>query len=107
MTDRINFDDLAAWAESDAAVAAAEDAVQVRGVNYRTAESEAIEREFAKVGRPSLNTHHASNGASPRRQVRLPHDLNEALDSYAAETGTSASHVIRQALERFLTNPAA
>ncbi|KAB1504139.1 CopG family transcriptional regulator [Corynebacterium sp. 320] len=107
MTDRTDFDDLSAWAESDAAVAAVEDAVQTRGLEYRTEESDTIEQEFARAGRPSLNANPMGNGASPRRQVRLPHDLNDALDRYAAETGTSASHIMRLALERFLSNPAA
>lgn len=101
------FNDLVAWAESDAAVAAAEDAVQARGLDYRTEDSAAIEREFAKAGRPSLSAGSVEKGASPRRQVRLPRDLNDALDRYAAENSTSASVIMRQALERFLANPAA
>lgn len=39
---------------------------------------------------------------SARRQVRLPADLNQRLDSYTAEHHTSPSAVIRDALERYL-----
>lgn len=64
--------------------------------------SEAQLREVF-VGRTRLSGAPASGaGRSPRRQVRLPETTNTALDEYAAESGLSASAVIRLALEQFL-----
>lgn len=59
---------------------------------------EAVERA---VGRPSLSgsTRH---GHSPVRQVRLPHDLDEALIKRAAEEHRRPSEVVREALTEYL-----
>lgn len=47
--------------------------------------AEAGRRVLAEVGRPSLGSAHARrDGGSPRRQVRLPIDVNEGLDAHAA-----------------------
>lgn len=55
-------------------------------------------------GRPTLGHDRATGrGASARRQVRLPEHTNTALDIYAAEHNTTASAVIRDALEAYLT----
>ncbi|WP_167203018.1 gamma-glutamyltransferase [Actinomyces respiraculi] len=56
-------------------------------------------------GRPTLGHDHAiGHGASARRQVRLPEHTNTAIDAYAAKHNTTASAVIRDALEAYLTN---
>lgn len=41
-------------------------------------------------------------GRSPRRQVRLPESTNDALDAYVREHNTTASAVIRDAVEAYL-----
>ncbi len=82
------------WAHSDVAV----------GEDARTASAAFFSRA---LGHPTLGESHAA-GESARRQVRLPADLNQRLDSYTAEHHTSPSAVIRDALERYLatTQPA-
>ncbi|MDU0348338.1 ribbon-helix-helix domain-containing protein [Actinomyces sp. MRS3W] len=56
-------------------------------------------------GRPALGQDHATGrGRSPRRQVRLPEHTNAALDAYVKKHGTTASAVIRDALESYLAN---
>ena len=57
-------------------------------------------------GRPTLGHDHATGrGASARRQVRLPEHTNTALDAYVAAHGTTASAVIRDALDAYLNHP--
>ncbi len=54
-------------------------------------------------GRPGLGRDHATGtGRSPRRQVRLPESTNDALDAYVREHNTTASAVIRDAVEAYL-----
>ena len=54
------------------------------------------------AGRPSLgHTHATGRGPSARRQVRLPEGMNAALDTYAAQHGTTPSAVIREALDEY------
>lgn len=55
----------------------------------------------AMMGRPSLNGT-PGGGASPKRQVRLPHDLDAALDARAARDGRQPSAIIRDALTEYL-----
>ncbi|PHP52411.1 ribbon-helix-helix protein, CopG family [Actinomyces ruminis] len=56
-------------------------------------------------GRPTLGRSRAAGrGRSPRRQVRLPERTNAALDAYVEKHGTTASAVIREALEAYLAN---
>ena len=52
-----------------------------------------------RVGRPTL-------GADPAEltAVRLPPEVRRALDDRAAEEHTSASEVIRRALDQYLAN---
>lgn len=65
---------------------------------------EVAEMIAAARGRPTLGHDHAEGtGSSPRRQVRLPHELNQRLDSYAAEHHRSVSEVMREALEHYLS----
>lgn len=54
-------------------------------------------------GRPNLGRARATgHGRSPRRQVRLPEDLNNRLDAYADAKDLTVSDVIRAALEAYL-----
>lgn len=56
-------------------------------------------------GKPSLG--HATaqgQGRSPRRQVRLPQELNTRLDAYAHQHNMTVSQTIRNALEYFFTH---
>lgn len=54
-------------------------------------------------GRPNLGEDRAAGrGRSPRRQVRLPQDLNARLDDYARAQETTVSDVIRDALTDYL-----
>ena len=56
-------------------------------------------------GRPGLGQAHATGrGRSPRRQVRLPEHTNAALDAYIEKHGTTASAVIRDAVEAYLSH---
>ena len=43
-------------------------------------------------------------GRSPRRQVRLPEHTDAALTAYVEKHGTTASAVIRDAVEAYLAN---
>ena len=55
------------------------------------------------VGRPNLGEDRAAGrGRSPRRQVRLPQDLNTRLDAYARAQETTVSDIIRDALTDYL-----
>lgn len=54
-------------------------------------------------GRPNLGANHATGeGRSPRRQVRLPRDLNVRLDDFAKAQAVTPSDVIRDALTDYL-----
>ena len=54
-------------------------------------------------GRPSLGQSHATGrGRSPRRQVRLPEHTDAALTAYVEKHDTTASAVIRDAVEAYL-----
>lgn len=102
-----NYDDLATWAESDDAVEAVGRAVRERGIGRET-EQTRYARDLARsVGRPSLSEASGTHGSSPRRQVRLPHELDSALDDYATAHGMTPSGVIRQAIAEFLNRPVA
>lgn len=53
-------------------------------------------------GKPSLgHTNAQGQGRSPRRQVRLPQELNTKLDAYAHQYNMTVSQTIRNALEYF------
>lgn len=92
--------DLSAWAESDAAIEALENSTTPRD----TAEGRFALQAFRQAGRPRLGGNQHKIGRSPRRQVRLPDELNTALDSYAARHNIKPSEVMRQALSQFLSN---
>ncbi|MBZ8176202.1 ribbon-helix-helix protein, CopG family [Corynebacterium sp. 3HC-13] len=102
-----NYEQLSRWAESDHAITALQDTIQARGIHYRTEESDTVLKEFAQAGRPTLGHTNSGQGTSPRRQVRLPKNLSDALDRYALNHGMSASQVMREAITQFLNNQAA
>lgn len=57
------------------------------------------------ASRPKLgHTHATGTGRSPRRQVRLPEDVDAALGAYAAQHHTTPSAVIREAVNDYLAN---
>ena len=54
-------------------------------------------------GRPGLGQSRATGrGRSPRRQVRPPEHTDAALTAYVEKHGTTASAVIRDAVEAYL-----
>ena len=64
---------------------------------------EAALRAVFTGGRPNLgHTHATGRGASTRRQVRLPEHTDAALTAYIEKHGTTASAVIRDAVEAYL-----
>lgn len=94
---------LSAWAESDAAIEALEGSTAPRDTDQGTFALEA----FRRAGRPRLDGSQRRSGRSPRRQVRLPDELNAARDCYAVEHGVNPSEVMRQALAQFLSDSSA
>lgn len=93
----VDLDALTAWAESD-------DPADVPGTTRHDEEAaRAGKAELALAGRPTLGHRHATgNGRSPRRQVRLPHDLSDRLDRLARQAGKNPSMLIRDAVEDYL-----
>ncbi|CEI27560.1 Hypothetical protein PFCIRM516_09645 [Propionibacterium freudenreichii] len=64
---------------------------------------EASRALLARVGHPSLGHGNATGcGRSPKRQVRLPEELNDRLDRFTAAHNTNASQIMRRALEDYL-----
>lgn len=55
----------------------------------------------ARLGRPGL-TGDTGAGRSPKRQVRLPRDLDQLLDQRAAELHRTPSDLMRDAIDRYL-----
>lgn len=93
-----DVDALAEWAESDEATQTPQTSPVFRGKDAARAS-----RAFLGRGRPTLGADHATGeGRSPRRQVRLDARTNARLDAYAAQTVTSASQIIRDALDTYL-----
>lgn len=90
---------IAAWAESDAAITALANSTTPPTTHQGKVALEA----FRQAGRPRLDGNQSTTGRSPRRQVRLPAQLNDALDTYAAEHGITPSEIIRTAITRYLT----
>lgn len=95
--------ELSTWAESDAAI----EALKLSDAPRDTEESRIALDAFQKAGRPRLDGTSSGSGRAPRRQVRLPADLNRALDTYASEHNTTASEIMRQAISRFLSDSTA
>lgn len=94
----IDFTELADWAESEQATSTPQTSPVFHGEDAQRAS-----RAFLGRGRPSLGSSHATGqGRSPRRQVRLDAETNARLDAFAAEHDTTASSVIRDALNAYL-----
>ena len=88
---------LVAWAESDAPFSTP--GRILRG----EAAAAAGRRVISWAGRPNVGERHATRrGSSPRRQLRLDAATNARLDVIAAETGRSASDIMRTALIDYL-----
>lgn len=101
MTDNapsVDLDALVTWAESDAPL---EDTMPpLTGEDARRFGQDLLRR----AGRPSLgHSHSTGDGRSPRRQVRLPHELSDRLDRRALADGRTPSELIRDAVEDYLT----
>jgi hypothetical protein len=106
MNHKIDWDKMADWAESDAPFAGPPSGRTLSGEAAREAGRRILEQYGS--GRPSLGHEHAQGkGSSPRRQVRLPQEVNDELDAYAAEHGQTASQVMRDALKEFFERRAA
>lgn len=88
-----------ARAETDAPIEAQENSTTPRD----TTKARTALEGFRPAGRPRLDGRRGKLGRSPRRQVRLPEELDAALTAYAVKHGVSPSEVIRQALARFLS----
>ncbi|MFT8705077.1 hypothetical protein [Bifidobacterium aquikefiricola] len=87
---------LSDWVESDGPVDS--------GVTLNIDEADRVaEQTLRMVGRPSLGHQQATGvGSSPRRQMRLPYELNSELERYVHAERTTASEVIRLALSEYL-----
>lgn len=88
--------ELTAWAESDGPV---DD-----GFTLGDGEARRLaDRTMRMAGRPALGSRRATGeGRSPRRQVRLPRELNDELDRFARRTDTTPSEVIRDAVGEYI-----
>ncbi len=97
----VDITELADWAASDDLFDTDQTSPVLTGDQARAAS-----RAFLAgmgVGQPNLGqTHAQGTGRSPRRQVRLPPDLNDRLDRYARAHGGNASEIIRDALGDYL-----
>lgn len=91
------LDELTAWAESDEPT--------------KSGVTTAIGEEAARQGRELLRragvsvddvSHSHKDDKGSRRRVRLPGDLDSALERYVREEHTSAGRVIRAAVAEFL-----
>jgi predicted transcriptional regulator len=91
-----HYQRLAEWAESDDREIHPDRAL--RGRRAAEASRELLRRAG---GRPSIDPDPDASGAAPRRQVRLPRNLNTRLDNLAAEQGRSASDIMRDAIEAY------
>lgn len=102
----VDYDALSVWTESDAAVVALEETLSTSETRSSVSSTGVARRVFASAGRPSLSRE-SGKGVSPRRQVRLPDELNARLDAYAKAQGISPSAVMREALQKHLSARAA
>lgn len=108
------YDDLAAWAESDAPTIRPDAAVR-RGTDTSREAARALLAAAAADdpsdaalleragGRPSLD---ATPGPSPMWKVRAPKHLDEQVRALAAAEGRSVSEVLRDAASEYLTRHA-
>ena len=94
-----DYDALADWAEREMNLPKNSTTAK-RGADAARAGRELLERVGAG-GRPSLGSDDET-GESPRRQVRLPRNLSQRLDSLAKEQHRTPSDVMREAVERYV-----
>lgn len=66
-------------------------------------ETETVDSDEVRstLGRPRLDRS-PGTGRSPKRQVRLPHDLDQLLDQRAALEHRTASEIMRDAIGQYL-----
>lgn len=65
------------------------------------AETVSAAEVHSRLGRPGLGGT-SSAGRSPKRQVRLPRDLDQLLDQRAAEQHRTPSELMRDAIDSYL-----
>lgn len=103
-------DALSAWAESDGFTIP--DSAQVewsspddeagRSLVESIVGADELEQIVPRGGRPSLGGQ-AGTGPSPKRQVRLPRDLDDRLVARAADEHRDLSEIMRDAIAEYLT----
>ena len=101
--DERAYAELADWAETDDAAEAFAAADDTPDDATFLAVQEAARRE---LGRPRLDgqTPGAGAGRAPKRQVRLPKQLDDQLAAYSTAHSTTRSAVIREALTAYLAS---
>lgn len=100
MSDTDRDQALAEWAASEAAEIRADDPGVLRGDAARAASRALLER--AGAGRPALDPNQPKGAVSPRRQVRLPDQLNAKVDAIARQQNRTPSAVMRDAIEAYV-----
>ncbi len=106
-----NYDELAAWAESDAPTIRPDAVVRqgtpashaaVRALLTEAADTSAdVETIARSVGRPTLAVKRPA-GSSPLWQIRAPQALDEQMRARAAAEGRPFSEVLRDAAAEYL-----
>lgn len=81
----------------DGAVAHVPDQGETRAFLERFVDADELDR-VARGGRPSLS----GTGTSPKRQVRLPADIDAALTALAERQGRKPSVLMREAIEAYV-----
>lgn len=95
----LEIEALAAWAESDAML----ESLETSSIDVHTGPLTGwVGEEVRKAGRPRLDGQPSGAGRAPRRQVRLPEPLNNALDAYAQQQRLTASEIMRDAVAEYL-----
>lgn len=95
--DQRHYHRLAEWAENDD-----REIHPDRGLLGQHATDASRELLRRTAGRPSIDTDAGASGPTPRRQVRLPRELNSRLDDLAASQHRSASDVMREAIAAYV-----
>ncbi|MDR5698272.1 ribbon-helix-helix protein, CopG family [Agromyces aerolatus] len=102
-------EELSAWAESKAfdignpeeILVGPEAAAAGRSLMESIVGEEALDRAINRGGRPSLSGTTGS-GASPKRQVRLPREVDERLLARASREHRDISDLMREAIVAYL-----
>lgn len=100
---------LSAWAESDAfeiptsaeILVGADAEHEARATIEDLVGAERLDRAINRGGRPSLDGRSGS-GPSPKRQVRLPRDVDDRLMARAAAEHREVSELLREAIITYL-----